>query len=122
MPKRNRLIGTVLLAIAGLMSNALFAASPEEAADLTGGFYDEAAYTDYVENSMQKLDKLYLDFCATCGVDTTKATQAKEEFLVTVRELMQYMNASFDNLDPKKRRSPLTDRDIGKRACAHNAG
>ena len=102
MAKRNRLIGTVLLATAALMSNALFAASPEEAADVTGGFYDETAYTEYVENSMQKLDKLYLDFCGTCGVDATKSRQAKEKFLETVRELMQYMNGRYDALDPKK--------------------
>ena len=102
MAKRNRFIGTVLLATAALMSNSLFAASPEEAAEVTGGLYDETAYTEYVEISMQKLDKLYLDFCSACGVDATKSRQAKEEFLTTVRELMQYMNARYDALDPKK--------------------
>ena len=51
---------------------------------------------------MKKLDALYLDFCSTCGVDATKSRMAKEEFLSTVRELMQYMNARYDSLDPKK--------------------
>jgi len=84
------------------MSNALFAATPEvEAAELTVAVYDEAAYTEYVESTMAKLDKLYLDFCGTCGVDTVKARIAKEEFLATVRDLMQHMNARYDNLDPK---------------------
>lgn len=103
MPTRNRLINTVLLATAVLMSNALLAATPEvEATELTVAVYDEAAYTEYVENTMDKLDKLYLDFCDTCGVDATKSRLAREEFLVTVRELMQYMNARYDALDPKK--------------------
>jgi len=103
MPTRNRLINAVLLATAVLMSNALLAATPEvEAAELTVAVYDEAAYTEYVENTMDKLDKLYLDFCDTCGVDATKSRLAREEFLVTVRDLMQYMNARYDALDPKK--------------------
>ena len=51
---------------------------------------------------MKNLDALYRDFCATCGTDATKARGAKEEFLSTVRELMQYMNARYDTLDPKK--------------------
>ena len=103
MPTRNRLINAVLLATAVLMSNALLAATPEvETAELTIAVYDEAAYTEYVENTMDKLDKLYLDFCDTCGVDATKSRLAREEFLVTVRDLMQYMNARYDALDPKK--------------------
>lgn len=63
--------------------------------------YDEAAYTEYVETTMAKLDKLYLEFCDTCGVDTMKAGEAKREFLATVRDLMKYMNGRFDTLDPK---------------------
>ena len=63
--------------------------------------YDEVAYSEYVENTMKKLDKLYLEFCATCDVDASKARQARQEFLVTVRELMQQMNSRFDSLDPK---------------------
>ena len=51
---------------------------------------------------MKKLDKLYLDFCDTCGTDTATASQSRQEFLVTVRDLMQYMNSRFDELDPKK--------------------
>ncbi len=63
--------------------------------------YDEVAYSEYVENTMKKLDKLYLEFCAACEVDASKAGQARQEFLVNVRELMQYMNSRFDSLDPK---------------------
>ena len=103
MPRRNRLINAAFLATAVLMCNVLYAATPEvDAPELTVAVYDEAAYTEYVENTMKKLDKLYLDFCDARGVDTTKARTAKEEFLVTVRELMQYMNARYDYLDPKK--------------------
>jgi antitoxin component HigA of HigAB toxin-antitoxin module len=63
--------------------------------------YDEAAYTEYVENSMKELDRLYLEFCGTCGVEGAKAAKARQEFLTIVRDLMQHMNAKFDNLDPK---------------------
>lgn len=64
--------------------------------------YDASAYTEYAQAKMEKLDKLYLDFCGTCNVDASKALKAKQEFLATVRELMQHMNAKFDALDPKK--------------------
>lgn len=64
--------------------------------------YDEAAYTEHVEKTMKKLDKLYLQFCGTCTTDMSKAEKARKEYYVTVRELMQHMNARFDNLDPKK--------------------
>ena len=63
--------------------------------------YDEAAYTEYVENSLKKLDKLYLDYCASCGADASKSRLAKQEFLVIVRDLMQHMNSRFDTMDPK---------------------
>jgi len=63
--------------------------------------YDEAAYTEYVKSTMQKLDRLYLDFCDTCGGDAEKAGLAKREFLTTARNLMQHMNGRFDRLDPK---------------------
>lgn len=63
--------------------------------------YDESAYTDYVQNTMKELDKLYLQFCNTCGSQAAKAAKAREEFLVKARELMQYMNGRFDKLDPK---------------------
>jgi hypothetical protein len=64
--------------------------------------YDEAAYTEYVENTMKKLDKLYLDFCGTCNSDASVAVKARKEFLETVRDLMQHMNSRFDNLNPKE--------------------
>ncbi len=63
--------------------------------------YDESSYTEYVENTMKKLDRLYLEFCGTCGVDAAKAVKARHEFLTTVRDLMQYMNGRFDRLNPK---------------------
>lgn len=102
MRMQKRLIGAALVAIGALMSNALLAdEAPVESVENTVDIYDEAAYTEYVEHTMKKLDVLYLDFCATCGTDATKARVAKEEFLSTVRELMQYMNARYDALDPK---------------------
>lgn len=64
--------------------------------------YDEAAYTPYVQDTMKKLDKLYLQFCATCNVSGATANKARQEFLVTVRELLQRMNDKFDYLEPKK--------------------
>ena len=38
--------------------------------------YDEAAYAEYVETTMKQLDKLYLDFCDTCGVEGSKAAHS----------------------------------------------
>jgi hypothetical protein len=103
MRMQTRLISAALFATAALMSNALLADEPPaETVENVVDIYDEAAYTEYVENTMKKLDALYLDFCATCGVDATKARLAREEFLSTVRELMQHMNARYDSLDPKK--------------------
>jgi len=64
--------------------------------------YDEAAYTDYVANTMKKLDSLYLQFCGTCNVDASKAVKARNEYYKTVRELLEGMNARYDKLDPKK--------------------
>ena len=102
MRTQTRWISAALLATAALVSNAAVCDElPLELAENQVDIYDEAAYTEYVENTMKKLDALYLDFCATCGVEATKARVAKEEFLVTVRELMQYMNARYDALDPK---------------------
>jgi hypothetical protein len=42
-----------------------------------------------------------LEFCNTCGVEASKAARARQEFLVTVRDLMGRMNARFDDLDPR---------------------
>ncbi len=63
--------------------------------------YDESAYTERVENTMNLLNKLYLDFCDTCNVDGAKAAKARIEYLTTVRDLLGYMNSKFDNMDPK---------------------
>jgi len=70
--------------------------------DATTPVYDASAYTEFAEAKMKKLDELYLQFCGTCNADTAKAAKARQEFLVSVRDLMQHMNAKFDQLDPKK--------------------
>ena len=88
--------------IALLFSSLLFAGPPPAESTESSYMYDEGAYTEYVETTMHRLDKLYLDFCGACGVDAEKAGVAKKEFLITVRELMQHMNGRFDTLDPKK--------------------
>lgn len=69
---------------------------------VAASMYDESAYTEYVENTMKELDRLYLEFCSDCGVDASKAWKSRMEFLTTVRDLMKRMNAKFDSLDPKK--------------------
>ena len=102
MLNRNRWIPGALGGMALLLSTSLFAGPPQAEATEASYMYDEGAYTEYVESTMQKLDLLYLDFCGACGVDTEKATAAKKEFLITVRELMQHMNGRFDELDPKQ--------------------
>jgi hypothetical protein len=103
MPGRNRLIDVLVAATAVLMSATLFAATPEEkAAELPADVYDEAAYTLYVEETMDTLDQLYLDFLDARGVDAAKARTIRKEFLATVHELMQHMNAKYDDLDLKK--------------------
>ena len=68
---------------------------------MTTPAYDAKAYTQYVHDTMKKLDKLYLQFCGTCGVAGDKATKARKEYVKTARDLMQYMNARFDKLDPR---------------------
>jgi hypothetical protein len=50
---------------------------------------------------MEKLDKLYLEFCNKCGVEASKAAKARQEFLETARGLMEHMNSRFDKLEPK---------------------
>jgi hypothetical protein len=95
----------IISAMAGLVLGAsVISGSAVHAAEKAGetAVYDESAYTEYVENTMQKLDKLYLDFCSTCNSDPSVAVKAREEFLTTVRELMQHMNNRFDSMDPKQ--------------------
>ena len=91
--------------IAGLMFGAsAFLGATAHAADKSMGtpVYDESAYTEYTEGKMKELDKLYLDFCGTCNDDGAKSAKARIEFLTSVRDLLQHMNAKFDSLDPKK--------------------
>ena len=92
------------LVLAGsLLTMALFAGNVQAAEDTMGAvMYDEGAYTEFVENKMKELDALYLKFCETCGSEAADAAKARKEFLISVRELMQYMNGRFDALDPKK--------------------
>lgn len=92
--------GLGLLAVAALLGSGITVAVADEI--MTTDIYDEAAYTEYVETTMKQLDKLYLDFCDTCGVEGSKAAAARQDFLVQVRDLMKHMNARFDSLDPKK--------------------
>ena len=85
--------------LVGIFCNtAVYAA--KEAGDTP--VYDEAAYTKYVEDTMKKLDKLYLEFCATCEKDASKAVKARKEYYETVRDLLARMNDRFDGLDPKR--------------------
>lgn len=77
-------------------------AGEQPAAAATVDVYDEAAYTQYVEDTMKKLDKLYLEFCAACDTNREAAWHARQEFLTTVGELMKHMNSRFDSLDPKQ--------------------
>ncbi|MEJ2171302.1 MAG: hypothetical protein P8X59_00870 [Woeseiaceae bacterium] len=97
MVLKEKILMSVLFVVCAALSTA--PALSQESTDTA--VYDEAAYTDYVASTMQKLDRLYLDFCVACGADAEKAGKAKREFLTTVRDLMQYMNGRFDRLDPK---------------------
>ena len=99
--KSNRII-TTLTALMFIM--AAFYGGNAYAESKAGeiAVYDEVAYTEYVENTMKKLDSLYLQFCGTCNIDAAKAAKARQEYYASVRELLQGMNARFDNLDPKK--------------------
>jgi len=95
----------IISIMTGLMLGAsLFLGTSAHAADksMAVPVYDASAYTEFTESKMKKLDKLYLEFCGTCNADSSKAAKARQEFLATVRDLMQHMNAKFDSLDPKK--------------------
>jgi hypothetical protein len=88
------------LLCAAVMLGAATIAVADQAA--TSELYDETAYTAHVEDTMKKLDELYLKFCNLCDVEPAQAEAARQEFLATVRDLMQRMNARVDSLDPKK--------------------
>ena len=98
--KRLRIeIKAIVVMLALLLLTASGAQATEDAPGMT--FYDESAYTEFVENKMKELDALYLQFCETCGSEPADAIRARQQFLTSVRELMQHMNARFDALDPK---------------------
>jgi hypothetical protein len=89
--------------ITGLIALTIAPAFAQESEGMTGlPMYDESSYTAFVEGKMQELDALYLQFCANCGVEASDAALARKQFLTSVRDLMQHMNAKFDGLDPKK--------------------
>jgi len=92
---------TILVALMFVISPLY---SPSTYAADTGNIptYDEESYTAYVEKTMKKLDMLYLDFCASCNVEASKAIKARQKYYATVRDLLKYMNTKFDRLDPKK--------------------
>ena len=92
--------GLCLLAVAVIASLAVTNLTANETTGIS--VYDETAYTEYVENMMDKLDKLYIDFSEARGVDAPAAAKAEKEFLVAVHDLMTYMNKKFDGLDPKQ--------------------
>ena len=92
--------GSVILATAVILFLGVVDVAAEESAGLS--VYDEAAYTEYVESMMSKLDKLYLEFSEARGVDAPAAIRAEMEFLAGVHEMMKTMNRKFDSLDPKK--------------------
>ena len=101
------MVKTCLIEILGLFAGLLFlttatafAGGSDEPLGLS--VYDESAYTEFVENKVKELDGLYLQFCEACGADASAAALARKEFLISVRDLMQHMNARFDALDPKK--------------------
>ena len=89
-----------LLVVAVIFSLGVIDVTADEKAGIS--VYDETAYTEYVENMMNKLDKLYIEFSEARGVDAPAAAKAEKEFLVAVHDLMQYMNKKFDGMDPKK--------------------
>ena len=89
-----------LFAIILIFLLAAFDVMADESTGLS--VYDEAAYTEYVESTMKKLDRLYIEFSEARGVDASAAVKAEKEFLAGVHELMQAMNRKFDSLDPKK--------------------
>jgi hypothetical protein len=91
-----------LLVVAGVFVASPACAGEQSAAASKIDVYDEAAYTQYVEDTMQRLDKLYLEFCAACDTDREAAWRARQEFLVAVGDLMKHMNSRFDSLDPKQ--------------------
>lgn len=99
-------IKQIVHTLVGLIFGAsLFLGANAYAADKMSGtsVYDAAGYTSFVKNKMEKLDKLYLDFCDKCNVnDSAKAAKARQEFFINVGELMEVMNARFDGLDPEK--------------------
>jgi hypothetical protein len=88
--------------LTGLIALTMAPALAQESEGMTGlPMYDESAYTEFVEGKMQELDALYLQFCASCGVEASDAALARKQFLTSVRDLMQHMNTKFDGLDPK---------------------
>jgi len=68
---KTKLLGLVEVAVCMLLIAVGTAWADESASGYA--VYDEAAYTESVENSMKELDALYLKFCASCGADPAVA-------------------------------------------------
>ena len=96
MKGKRPIFAAVLTAIAWLALGATAVQAAEEPMGIP--VYDEASYSAFVESKMKELDALYLQFCATCGVEAEQAARARMEFLTSVRELMEYMNGRFDSI------------------------
>jgi hypothetical protein len=96
---RSRTKRCVLLSIAFISAFGVGNALSNEVADIT--FYDEAAYTEYVENMMTELDQLYIEFTEAQGKDAATAFQTRKAFLTKAHDLMHSMNARYDKMDPK---------------------
>ena len=68
-------IKATVVTLALLLLTAPGAQATEDAAAMT--FYDEGAYTEFVENKMKELDALYLQFCEACGSEPADAARVR---------------------------------------------
>jgi len=78
MSVKYAMIGAVLLVANPFLTLSLANAGEAERSVVqeNAPYYDAAAYTEYVQAKMKKLNHLYLEFCASCNVDPDKAARA----------------------------------------------
>ena len=88
------LLGVFVLLASLNLTAATAAAPPQDA-------YDAAAYTAYVEETMQKLNKLYLTSIDE-NVPQGEVEKAKKEYLKVARDLLKTMNEKFDGMKVKQ--------------------
>jgi len=62
----------------------------------------EESFTDYAHTTMNKLDKLYLQY-VDHNTPRGEAEKAKREYFQLARQLLQKMNATFDQIEAKER-------------------